>query len=164
MVRTEIQQKPRVICLLHVLSTHALPYIAQAQLPRKGTSHSGLGLLHWSATRKTHTDMPTGQSDGGNPQLRFPFPDDLACVKLKIKIKQYTGRSVLIQEHLLRQSLCGGTWGSKCVHYSAIKRAGVGNRNAWLCTGMHVEWCRVGNTLCNTFRLFPIMRLYCLFS
>lgn len=76
-------------------------------------------------TLKCPTDMPTGQSDGGNVSIEVPFsPDDSSCVKWAIKRKsnrntcelQRWAQSVLFAHPLL-------TWVSKtiCIDSSQLK-------------------------------------------
>jgi hypothetical protein len=55
----------------------------QGHLPIGDIAQSGLGLPT-STVNQEHapTDMPTGQSDGGNVSIEVPFsPDDSSCVK-----------------------------------------------------------------------------------
>lgn len=62
------------ILLIDWLSlTFLATYMAQDYLPRSGTIHSGLDTFpSINSQGKSHTDKPTGQSDGGSCSVEVP--------------------------------------------------------------------------------------------
>lgn len=65
-----------------------LSYIAQVNLPRDGTTHSGWGFLHELKIKKLLHRHAQGHSDGGSSSVESPFP---LVVILTTKISHQRG-------------------------------------------------------------------------
>lgn len=107
-----IESRCLLACSLRLMLSY-LPYTAQVHLPRKGTTHSGLGPPTLISNQE-NIPQTCPQANLMEEILNWgsPFPDDLVGIKLKINTKQDTGRSVLTQKHLPRQNTSPSLWGN----------------------------------------------------